>query len=199
MTRRSWIQVGVGLALLAALIVAVDLVLERMLAPAATLTGPTTAPAAGNTAVAHITTTLFYATSDGTSLAGVQREVPLASGAAAQGRIILDALMEPAPDGYVSVIPGGTTVRGFYITDRQDAFVDFSSRLLSGHPGGSTTELLTVNAIVNAVTANLPSVQRVQILIEGKEVDTLAGHVDLRRPLERDPSLIRDAAAEPAR
>ena len=38
-------------------------------------------------------------------------------------------------------------------------------------------------AIVNAVTANLPAVQRVQILIDGKEVDTLAGHVDLRRPL----------------
>ena len=99
----------------------------------------------------------------------------------------------------MSVIPSGTTVRGFYITDRQDAFVDFSSRLVTGHPGGSTTELLTVNAIVNAVTANLPSVQRVQILIDGKEVDTLAGHVDLRRPLERDTSLIRDAATEATR
>jgi hypothetical protein len=198
-TRRSWIQVGVGLALLAGLIVAVDLVLERAFAPAATVTSPTAAPAPGNVAVAHITTTLFYATPDGAGLAGVQREVPLAPGAAAQGRIILDALMEPAPDGYVSVIPSGTTVRGFYVTDRQDAFVDFSARLVAGHPGGSTTELLTVNAIVNAVTANLPSVQRVQILIEGKEVDTLAGHVDLRRPLERDTSLIRDTAAEPAR
>jgi hypothetical protein len=198
-TRRSWIQVGVGLALLAGLIVAVDLVLERVFAPTATLTSPAVTPAAGNTAVAHITTTLFYGTSDGTSLAGVQREVPLAPGAAAQGRIILDALMEPAPDGYVSVIPSGTTVRGFYITERQDAFVDFSSRLAAGHPGGSTTELLTVDAIVNSVTANLPSVQRVQILIEGKEVDTLAGHVDLRRPLERDTSLIRDAATEATR
>ena len=26
---------------------------------------------------------------------------------------------------------------------------------------------------------------RVQILIDGKEVDTLAGHVDLRRPLAK--------------
>jgi hypothetical protein len=46
---------------------------------------------------------------------------------------------------------------------------------------------------VNAVTANLPAIQRVQILIEGREVDTLAGHVDLRRPLERDASLVRVA------
>jgi hypothetical protein len=53
-------------------------------------------------------------------------------------------------------------------------------------------ELMTVYAIVNAVTTNLPAVQRVQILIDGKEADTLAGHVDLRRPLQRDLSLVRD-------
>ena len=65
------------------------------------------------------------------------------------------------------------------------------------HPGGSMTELLTVHAIVNAVTANLPAVQRVQILVDGREVDTLAGHVDVRRPLGRDTSLVRDAESSP--
>jgi hypothetical protein len=43
---------------------------------------------------------------------------------------------------------------------------------------------------VNAVTANLPAARRVQILIDGKEADTLVGHVDLRRPLTRDDSLV---------
>jgi hypothetical protein len=43
---------------------------------------------------------------------------------------------------------------------------------------------------VQTVTANLPPARRVQILIDGKEVDTLAGHVDLRRPLAPDPSVI---------
>ena len=42
------------------------------------------------------------------------------------------------------------------------------------------------------MTANLPAVQRVQILVDGKEVDTIAGHVDVRRPLERDTSLVRE-------
>jgi hypothetical protein len=44
------------------------------------------------------------------------------------------------------------------------------------------------------VIANLPAIQRVQILIGGKEVDTLAGHVDLRRPLRLDLSLVKIAA-----
>jgi hypothetical protein len=33
---------------------------------------------------------------------------------------------------------------------------------------------------------NLPAITRVQILIDGKEVDTLAGHVDLRNPLRQE-------------
>ena len=30
------------------------------------------------------------------------------------------------------------------------------------------------------------AISRVQILVDGKEVDTLAGHVDLRHPLEKN-------------
>ena len=96
------------------------------------------------------------------------------------------------PQPYASVIPEGTALRAFYATERGDAFVDLSPEVSTKHSGGSSTELLTVYAIVNAVAANLPTIQRVQILIDGREVDTLAGHVDLRRPLERDFSMVRD-------
>ena len=54
------------------------------------------------------------------------------------------------------------------------------------HPGGTTNEILTVYSLVSALTSNLPAVTGVQILIDGKEVDTLAGHLDLRRPIEQD-------------
>ena len=74
----------------------------------------------------------------------------------------------------------------------QDAFVDLSREVTANHPGGSFTELMTVYTVVNAVTTNLPAVRRVQILVDGQEADTLAGHVDLRRPLQRDLSLVRD-------
>ncbi len=75
--------------------------------------------------------------------------------------------------------------------------MDLSREVTSAHPGGSFTEMLTVYAIVNAVTANLPSVQRVQILVDGCEVDTIAGHSDMRRPIVRDASLVRDEGPAP--
>ena len=50
---------------------------------------------------------------------------------------------------------------------------------------------LTVYTIVNVITVNLPDVQHVQLLVDGREVDTLAGHVDLRRPLRKNEDLIQ--------
>ena len=72
------------------------------------------------------------------------------------------------------------------MTERGDAFVDLSPEARTMHTGGALDELFTVYSIVNALTANLPAVSRVQILVDGKEVDTLAGHVDLRHPLQKN-------------
>jgi spore germination protein GerM len=158
---------------------------------------PAAAPAAAVTTTppadtAHITATLYYGSSDGRALVPLRRDVPAATTVVDQGRQILTVQLQDAPKPYVQVVPKGTKLRAFYVTDRGDAFVDLSGEVVSAHPGGSLTELLTVYAIVNAVTANLPTVQRVQLLVEGKEVDTLAGHVDVRRPLERDSTLVRE-------
>ena len=193
MTSSRLIRIGIGAILLAALAWAVTQGLERLVTPRpqTPLTG--VADAAPEAAVPRITATLFYATADGTGLVAVRREVPLADGVVPQGRAILAAQLEPAPEPHISVIPEGTTLRAFYVTEQGDAFVDLSPEVSTRHPGGSFTELLTVNAIVNAVTANLTSIQRVQILVDGKEADTLAGHVDLRRPLTRDDTLVQAA------
>jgi hypothetical protein len=170
--------------------------LDRLFRPTAAPQSPAVAaPTAGG--VPHITATVFYGTADGEAITGVRREVPLADGVIAQGRQILVAQLEAPPPPYVSVIPPGTEVRAFYATPKGDAFVDLSRAVTDAHRGGSLGELLTVYAIVNAVTTNLPSIQRVQILIDGKQADTLAGHVDLRRPLEGSDSLVRDAPLEP--
>jgi hypothetical protein len=69
--------------------------------------------------------------------------------------------------------------------------VDLSGEVRTKHPGGALDEILTVYTIVNALTVNLPAIQRVQILIDGKEADTLAGHVDLRYPLPKQLKWIK--------
>jgi spore germination protein GerM len=192
-TARRKAEILGGIVLVGLLAWGVTQGLERLVTPRASTGAPAEAAAASE--VPHITATLYYASADGEALVPVQREVALAEGIVPQGRALLTALLEPAPQPYVSVLPKGTMLRAFYVTERRDAFVDLSREVSANHPGGSFTELMTVYTIVNTVTTNLPAVQRVQILIEGKEAETLAGHVDLRRPLQRDLSLVREEAA----
>jgi len=190
MTRKGRYVLG-GLVL-ALVVVAVLIVMniERLVPPRQTAVRAA-APATA-TATAHITATLFYGSLDGEALIPLRREVPLADGIVAQGAQILRMQLAEAPAPLSSVIPKGTSLREFYVTDRGDAFVDLSRDVSTAHPGGSLMELMTVHALVNAVTANLPKIQRVQLLVDGKPVDTIAGHVDVRRPLVRDFSLVRE-------
>ena len=39
-------------------------------------------------------------------------------------------------------------------------------------------------------TLNLPAISSVQLLVDGRELDTLAGHVDLRRPLMKNVGVV---------
>lgn len=138
----------------------------------------------------RIQATLYLGDSNGKALVPVPWDVPKLEDITEQGRQIVLAQLSLNQPPLVSVIPSDTNLRAFFISDNHDAFIDLTSQATTNHPGGSTTELLTVYALVNAVTTNLATTQRVQILINGREVDTLAGHVDLRRPLEHNVSII---------
>lgn len=129
---------------------------------------------------------LFYVAEDGTRLTSVERDVAYGEGPDDQAREIVAAQLAPAGDPLVSAIPPGTTLRAVFITKTGETYVDLSREARTAHPGGTVNELLTVYSIVNALTVNLPAVTSVQVLVDGKEVDTLSGHVDLRRPLAKN-------------
>ena len=133
----------------------------------------------------RIQATLFYISNDGTMLTGTSRSVLYGETTAAQARRLVEAQVAAPPPGLDSAIPAGTTVRAVFVTDAREAYVDLGGPIATGHTGGSLGEALAVYAIVNAITVNLPDITGVQILIEGKEVDSLAGHLDLRAPIAK--------------
>jgi spore germination protein GerM len=163
-------------------------------APAAAL--PTAAATPGE-AARKIKARLFYVGADGTRLSAVERDVAYAERPADQAREIINAQIAPAADPLVSAIPPATKLRALFVTQNGEAFVDLSGDVQSAHPGGSLNELLTVYTIVDALTANLPAITAVQVLVDGKEVETLAGHVDLRRPLAKNLTWIEEETRTP--
>jgi spore germination protein GerM len=155
----------------------------RRPAPGAAVTAAPAAPAPSGR---KIKARLFYVGDDGTRLTSVERDVAYGETADEQAREIVAAQIAPVAEPLVSAIPPGTTLRAVFITKSGDAYVDLSREARAGHPGGTVDELLTVYTIVNALTVNLPAVTAVQVLVDGKEVDTLSGHVDLRHPLVKN-------------
>jgi germination protein M len=149
---------------------------------------PVAAPAAAAPAAAgrKIKARLFYVAEDGVHLTRVERDVTYGEGTLEQAREIVAAQLAPVAEPLLSAIPAGATLRALFITEGGEAYVDFSPEFMTGHTGGSVDELLTIYTIVDALTENLPAVTAVQLLIDGKEVDTLAGHIDLRSPLAKN-------------
>ncbi len=177
------------LALIAAVVIGVGWLLfiglPRWYASPSSSSAPAAAAAAAVEDGRKIKAHLFYVSDDGTRLTGVERDVPYADQTVAQARRIIEAQLAPVDAPLVSAIPTGTTLRAVFVTESGAAFVDLSREVTAAHPGGSLNELLTIYTLVQALTTNLPAVTSVQLLVDGQEVDTLAGHVDIKRPLPR--------------
>lgn len=152
---------------------------------------PATAAPVNAADARRIQATLFYVSDDGAELVSVVRDVPFGATPAEQARRIVEAQVRTPADGHVTAIPNGTKVRAVFLGAHGDAYVDLSTEAAIGHGGGTLDEALAVFAIVNAITSNLPDVTAVQILVDGKEVDSLAGHLDLRQPIRRATDWIR--------
>ncbi len=97
---------------------------------------------------------------------------------------VVRALIQETPPTFRNPIPRGTSLTEAYIDSQKIAYLDFSRHLTDGHIGGTTAERLTVEAILKTVFDAFPAeIKQVQILIDGKAVETLAGHLHLSQPL----------------
>jgi len=199
-------RVVIIVAIAALLVGLASWALVRFLSPSgdpAAATG--TAAGSAASAARRISATLFYIAADGNRLVSAQRDVLFGATPAQQARYLIEAQLEPPPAGLANAIPAGVKVGNVFVAENGDAYVDFSEELRQQHPGGSLNEIFTVYTIVHVLTTNLPAIRAVQILVGGHEVDTLAGHVDLRHPLPRAdqwlemPTAAGASLPEPAR
>lgn len=149
---------------------------------------PTTQPDTNVTARADILKmTVYRATNDAMYLVPEIHEV--ARGEFTAKTAIELMLTTPKSKEVLSPVPAGTKLKKLTIKDHI-AYVDFNDRIAKNNGGGSTSERLLVGAIVNTLT-EFPEIEKVQILVEGKNIETLSGHMDISEPLSRSPEIIK--------
>jgi len=126
---------------------------------------------------------LFF-TGEGETLVEEERLIFPRPTATEEAKEILTELIRGPMADHFPTLPRGTKLLAFFLDEEGTAYVDFDLTFQREHPGGSLGELLTTYSIVDTLAFNLPEIKQVQILVEGEEIPTLAGHLDLRRPLK---------------
>ncbi|MDX2447334.1 MAG: GerMN domain-containing protein [Desulfobacterales bacterium] len=134
---------------------------------------------------------LYFSDSDNSFLISEERSLSARIRPELLGFQIINALLEGPQKALERTIPEGTLLRGFYILQDRTACVDLSREIREHHPGGAKSELMTIYSIVNSLILNIPEIETVRILVEGKEEATLAGHVDLRFPFQANMLFVR--------
>jgi germination protein M len=79
------------------------------------------------------------------------------------------------------VFPKGARLLGATIRDGM-LQLNFSSELTQNFEGGSDDEAALVNAITSTA-GSFPNIERVQILVDGKPIESLGGHIDLSQAI----------------
>ena len=146
------------------------------------------APAEG-----RIRVTLYYLAGTGVTFSTEEREISFSSSLQEQARRVIRQLLAGSQQGRGSAFPAGVQLRDLFITPQGLAFVDLSQELIANHPGGTCAEELTIYSLTNTLIANFPAVKKVQILVEGREIQSLAGHLDLSKPYGRGPSRLEQS------
>lgn len=99
-----------------------------------------------------------------------------------QAREIVRALLAGSKTGHTATLPAKAEVQGVRIREDGTAEVSFSKAFVNTHPGSGTSEMATVFSLTNSLCTNIPVIKRVRILLDGKELASIRGHIDTRKP-----------------
>ena len=129
--------------------------------------------------------TLYFGSGDGEGVVSETRSIQSQVHREQEVEAVVNELLRGPQDRQaVQLFPAGTRLRrAFYDEESRTLYLDFSSTLVGGQISGSAMEILTLTTLLRTIAVDFPEVLAVQLLVDGLEVETLAGHIDLTRPL----------------
>ena len=131
---------------------------------------------------------LYYPDEDGTKLIAVTRKIKTDKNTDKYTATMKSLLSGTKEKGQISIIPKEAKLRSVTVQNGT-AKVDFSREFVKKFTGGSTGEEMLVGSIVDTLT-EFPEVKRVQFLVEGEPVESIAGHMDTTAPIQRMKELL---------
>lgn len=135
--------------------------------------------------------TLYFSDQEAEFLIGEKREIRKRDEVEEEVQEVIRELIKGPKGRLLPTLPSRTELLSLQLDDKGIAKVNFSRALSKDHPGGSSAEVMTVYSVVNTLIINFPVIKRVQFLVEGKEIESITGHLSLSRPIASKPDLVR--------
>ncbi len=174
-----YVQITVGLVLLAILLSGLVIIRLNRREEAMTLRAEA-APAAPQLAGKQERIQVLVAYDDDQALRWRSADVFLPADRGLRARetlrsVLTQYLQTPSPHP----LARGADIRDVYFIGDDTLIIDTNSQFADGHPSGILLEEMTLASLIETLSANVPGVNKVKFLVEGKERETLAGHADL--------------------
>jgi spore germination protein GerM len=113
-----------------------------------------------------------------------ERKLPRKTGQMAIAEAVIEQYLKVPAGSAQSGIPRDTKLLNLYRGADRILYVDLSDDFRRNFQGDVLAEFLLLKGLYESIISNVEDIQDVKILIEGKEIETLGGHLYLLYPLK---------------
>ncbi len=94
-------------------------------------------------------------------------------------QILVLLLQGPLSEDLLPLFPEGFKLRELYFYDG-GVYVDLKVKGVEAGKSGCLMEYLAVTSIRDSMIKNFPEIEKIKIVMNGREAETLSGHIDIR-------------------
>ncbi len=132
---------------------------------------------------------IYYPDESGNKLVAVERKIEIGNVKEKYSAAVNELIKQPQEKYLSGIFPKNAKLIDVKV-ENGTAYVNFDKSVITNFVGGSTGEEFLVGSVVDTLT-EFPEIKQVKFLIDGKEIETLAGHVDLSVPIKRIENLLK--------
>jgi len=153
------------------------------------------APSAEISPGKKVSVVLYFGDEQQESLVPETRDLTVREEEGDLATLLVEELIKGPRSSLQPTIPRGTKLNRQVICQGGICQVDFSAELISGHPKGTSSELMTIYSVVETLRENVPGVRGVRFLVDGSKVETIAGHIFVGETVLSNPAMIKEGGA----
>ena len=139
---------------------------------------------------------LYFSDANERFLIPEKRYIPKEKNNEEQAKEVVKALLDGSKTKLVNTFPDKVTVESVKIDEAQTAHVSFDNALVQRHPGSSASEMATIYSLTNSLIQNVSGIKNVKLLIDGKEIESIKGHINTKHPFTMNKELLAPGSKE---